>query len=402
MKKLTMWVAALGVAVVLSACGSSSVNGEAARTIAGQVADYSGPAGMLEAFTDIESTADLGTGTVSENGNFSFELSGAVPKSELTVVGNPEGCPDIRVSNTEAGIFLVPQLSVIANGNVTGYLAQVSSNLDDNEQLTSIVGNQRMYADRNLTISGSCTNTSVSGQEKVIYSLNLQQGWNVLSEKISLSTDGTVDSIEYTSRAVSDIEWSYLPSGSTDADGDDIVNSPNVNEIVGQVQNYAGPAGVLEAVLDEDDSTIGEGSIGSDGNFRVELEATVAGTSLSPVAEFGGDCEGLAISDREAMFGIFGLSYVLANGSTVGFLAQSDVPLTEENLSSYTLAGRMYVDRDVSVKGNCAGSSASFDLTMKKGWNPITVYFEEDETPYGSFSYESGIASNAKWYYVEQ
>ncbi len=64
MKKFVILVAAFGVALVLTACGTSGESGASARTIAGQVEDYDGLAGILEAENSFDDLVDVGEGSI--------------------------------------------------------------------------------------------------------------------------------------------------------------------------------------------------------------------------------------------------------------------------------------------------------------------------------------------------
>lgn len=207
--KLVVLVAALTVAAVLSACGTSSVSGEAARVIQGKVADYDGPAGVLEARDD-RSRVSVGTGTIDAAGRFRLELEDMSERSGTSLI--PGECPDLRVSDTDVGGFTVTEIDVIAGGDLVGNLVQgaVSGNAE-NSTITSVA---RTYADREVSVEGTCAPLSTDGESVTTYDLNYEAGWNIVLTEISVrsnisaifSTDTTVSAAE-----IDNIGWSYDP-----------------------------------------------------------------------------------------------------------------------------------------------------------------------------------------------
>ncbi len=209
MKKLVMWVAALGVAAVLSACGSSSTSGEAARTIAGQVADYSGPAGVLEADmnTDRETPASIGTGAISADGNFSLELVDAVAESALYTLEFDEACTGVSVSNPDVKGASVSEFSVMAAGETAGYLVLMSENSDT--EVDSEAQIVWLYVDQSTTVRGTCEYADSFGVERDTYNLNLKKGWNIVSLESNYDeANDTTESRLYNGKA-SGVKWFY-------------------------------------------------------------------------------------------------------------------------------------------------------------------------------------------------
>lgn len=205
MNKLTVAVAVLGVALALSACGTSEVSGEAAQTVTGQVADYTGPAGALEAadgFTD--SPVSIGAGTIDADGSFTFELDSTVPESVLNPLDFTNGCDGIKVSNPNAKGFAVPRLKVISEGGIVGSLELASA---DSSVATSYKSTVRFYVDQDTTIRGTCEFSNEFGSSKQSANLNLKRGWNVISSDTS-ETDNSYEVNLYNGVA-SGVRWVY-------------------------------------------------------------------------------------------------------------------------------------------------------------------------------------------------
>ncbi len=210
MKTLMMWIAALGVAAVLSACGSPSVSGEAARTIAGQVADYNGPAGTLEAISILGDTV-LGVGTVDTDGTFTLELD----ETPSDLVGSAvapaaSACPDVDVSDTQVRGTGVAEINVIAAGEVVGQLFQSSIFAEDAGDSSLVV--TRLYVDRDVVVRGSCTLRSGGTEFRATYDAEYRQGWNVALAETTRDADAGTYAARYTGGSSADVAWYYIAS----------------------------------------------------------------------------------------------------------------------------------------------------------------------------------------------
>ncbi len=208
MKKVVMFVAALGVAAVLSACGSSSVSGEAAGTISGQVADYSGPAGVLEA-TSILGGKALGTGSIDTDGTFSLELD--KNPSNLAggaVVPTASACPNVNVSDAQVKGTGVTEVNIIAAGEVVGQLYQSSIFDEDAGDSFSVV--TRLYVDRDVLVKGNCTFRSEGTEFRATYDADYRQGWNVALAETTTDIDTSTYTARYTNGSPADVAWYYI------------------------------------------------------------------------------------------------------------------------------------------------------------------------------------------------
>ncbi len=210
MKTLIILVAVLGVATVLNACERSDGSSEVARTIAGQVTDYSGPAGVLEA-RDERNRVRVGTGTIDAAGRFRLELEDLSERSGAPLI--PRECPDLRVSDADAKGFTVTSIDVVAGGASVGTLEQSSVSGDANNSIATYV--VRTYADRNVGIEGSCAPLSVDGESVTAYDLDYAQGWNVSVLEIEVSSDISAifaEEVTVSAAVAKDVGWLYAPN----------------------------------------------------------------------------------------------------------------------------------------------------------------------------------------------
>ena len=200
MKKLVMWLAALSALVGLSACGSSGISGEAARMIAGQVADYDGPAGALEAETGFSDTVSVGEGSIDADGNFSFELDSTVPESGLATFEFEENCSEVKVSNSEAKVLSIINLVTAEGGSLT--LGREDPDSDTTVEVAWI------YVDQPLSLRGTCETSDSFGVDRDTYDLNLKRGWNVITVRYSQDEANNFE-FDFRNGRAADVAWSY-------------------------------------------------------------------------------------------------------------------------------------------------------------------------------------------------
>ena len=294
------------------------VDGGTAQAVSGQVANYTGPAGTLEA-KDTINAVDVGVGSINADGTFRLELGGTPPdltgKSIL-----PRGCPELNVSDSSVQGVALTQINVIADGESVGVIAQGGVSGDSELTITSV---GRTYVDRDVTITGTCVASSPDGEVRANYNLNYQRGWNVARAEISSNADNSVVTSNITSVTASEVEdigWSYLPTGTND-DPTELPATPSV--ISGQVQNYTGPAGTLTASNGSGEPMdIGAGSISADGSFSFELDNLVSEAALQPLGSPEG-CTGIEISNPDTKIaGVLEL-LVMSGDDSVGLLKLS-------------------------------------------------------------------------------
>ena len=208
MNKTVTVVAAFLIAVTLSACGTSGgISGGSAQTISGQVADYSGPAGTLEALANYDGAIALGEGEISVSGNFSFELYGDVPEAVLSPIGFE--CEGIIVSNPDAKSVVVSGMSVVTDGGISGNLLLSNVVPNSNSVLDKITA--RYYVDQDVTVQGTCdiSNGSDSLKQTVNANLNLKRGWNIVSIDYNRNEANDIEEARIYSGSVSGLKWFY-------------------------------------------------------------------------------------------------------------------------------------------------------------------------------------------------
>ena len=195
----------LGTALLLSACGSMGTSGEAAGTVTGQVANYDGPAGALEA-TDDFGGGSFGAGSIQTDGSFTLELEPTIPQSMLRSTEPLQVCPGISFSDAEAMTSGFNRIYVEVDGTPAGTLSQTSSSVTDQGAISTIVA--RTYADRDVSMVGKCE--SEDSVASIDMNLDLKGGWNVVTVvETSDSAFPSASSFTYTMGAASDVDWAY-------------------------------------------------------------------------------------------------------------------------------------------------------------------------------------------------
>lgn len=129
---------------------------------------------------------------------------------------------------------------------------------------------------------------------------------------------------------------------------------------------------VKAVVFDEYDneSVFGEGAY-KNNSFTLQLSSTIANNYLRNIVFLIDGVEGVTVSDSNCMFNdwiaIFG--YNDADVLTGSFYYESEETINQ--IYDWAGAGWLYVDRDVTVKGEDVNQGVVVDLTLKKGWNNV-------------------------------
>ena len=176
--------------------------------IAGQVADYSGPAGVLEAEDGYGDSISLGTGSIDSDGNFSVRLNDTVSESDLEDLQLTE-CDGLNVSDPDVAVksLPVPELFVVAEGEVVGAL--VPSSVDPNMNPDSYTTTVRIYVNRDVTIRGTCEIADVDTVEIDTFNLSLKRGWNVVSAELEVDRANSIYKANYWNGTASGVRWYY-------------------------------------------------------------------------------------------------------------------------------------------------------------------------------------------------
>ena len=187
-------------------------SGEAAGTVTGQVADYDGPAGTLEAVTGPTKTPELGTGSISADGTFEFRFEGSPTSVASSPILPPGTCPDIEVSDSDARGVNVAVFNVVSEGSVRGTLSQSQGEAGSvaGVALPAVLVS-RVYADRNVTVEGTCNVSALGTEVSTTYDVAYQQGWNTIVTRTSAGADGSLKSVTTlaTSSDLEGVAWSY-------------------------------------------------------------------------------------------------------------------------------------------------------------------------------------------------
>ena len=386
MKKVVFGLALLIVAVLSGCRTSDEIGGGTAQVFSGQVANYAGPAGTLEALFDGDST--VGTGSIDSDGSFRFELEPTVAEAALEPITFFAGCDGVAISDLGAGFVTITELYVLTDDGAAGFIALADSPLTEDNP-PSYIAVTRVYADREVTVQGDCGVASLD--------LSLKSGWNIIS--VSFEEDGSpFGAYSYSSGEASGVQWYYAAFETSE-----IPSAPNI--ISGQVADYDGPTRTLEA-QDFNDVSLGTGSISADGSFTLELIEPAPELVNRPIVYTEG-CPYLRTSDGGAKGLMVDEINVIANGQTVGALAQGSIDINDE---PFVAVVRVYADRDVTVEGTCAPLSTdgesitTYDLDYEQGWNISLLEIESSSNTSAIFSEESTVSAaeveNIAWLYA--
>ena len=176
--------------------------------------------------------------------------------------------------------------------------------------------------------------------------------------------------------------------------------------ISGQVADYTGPAGTLEAKDDANETVVGAGSIKTDGSFTLELKtpSQLIDNAVIPAVS-ARMCPDLNVSDPGVKGASVSQISVSAAGSAVGSLFQSSL-FGDDAEGSFSVVARVYVDRDVEVKGLCTFSNldaefrVSYDAEYEQGWNMVVAEVNVSADGVTDTRYSTGAASDVAWSYV--
>lgn len=164
--------------LLLAACGKPGHVDDSARVFSGSVENYQEGPGVLTAITSLaEEAAAFGSGAIDANGNFSFTL----PHGEDLDPGVLQPftsvfCEGMTISDASARGVSVSFLMVTRDDSFVGLLFQATSedvvnsfNPPDGEVLAF-----RLYADRNVSMTGSCRDAPLT------FDIHLRRGWNIV------------------------------------------------------------------------------------------------------------------------------------------------------------------------------------------------------------------------------
>lgn len=157
-------------------------------------------------------------------------------------------------------------------------------------------------------------------------------------------------------------------------------------EISGKVQDWSGSSGTVLAV-NLGGQTLGEGTIQSDGSFRVQMYS-LANDYPSALTEISlSDSSDACVIEVSPSGVQWGMAQFLEGpgGELIGIV---DDPLGPRKLGSL-----IYVDGDVTItsQGVC---SIEWDLDLKRGWNWVVQTIADD----GSSVVESKYPSGMEWH----
>lgn len=183
-----------------------------------------------------------------------------------------------------------------------------------------------------------------------------------------------------------------------------------VRTISGTVQNWdEGTATVQPVTTDEEDNITGRldttGTINPNGDFSLTLPATVEGNLLESTTFCEGEFTGTVTPPNwQEMFANL---FVFQDDEATGFLllTNSEDVFFEPQVGDMAVF-RLYVDRAVSIQGECVDEEGAtdFDVTLREGWNLVVFEVTEggEDTPFrGSARSAAAEPAGLVWHYID-
>jgi hypothetical protein len=189
---------------ILSACGTANIT-KNLYILSGKVVGYTDGDATVEALWNDDR---YGTGNIKADGNFSITLENPISDSRLIGLEdelNPDDiCSSLEVSSANSKGTVLPVLTIRKNGQVLGYIGQVSSmdvirDLNETNHTTpnsKAIG--RVYSNANATVTGMCQD------DEVTIDLSLRQGWNSIYISVNSKEQASLVS------SGQDLSWHYL------------------------------------------------------------------------------------------------------------------------------------------------------------------------------------------------
>ncbi len=168
-------------------------------------------------------------------------------------------------------------------------------------------------------------------------------------------------------------------------------NTPSINpaELSGKVGNYTGGTGTIE-VDSGNGYNLTTGAINADGTFKIVLPDPSSDQFPLLTDKAMYNCKTMTFTSTSARgASMLDMRVINEKGKFVGWLMQGSSLKAVEDYYSGKAVGqaiaRMYSTEDVKVTGercydNPETSSVTFDISLKKGWNLMTVDLEQDKT----------------------
>jgi outer membrane murein-binding lipoprotein Lpp len=209
MKKIIMTMAAFICAVtVFTGCnkddddsGSSSITSISATVESGS--SYNSSIETVKAMVDVDDVySAIASGSYSNSG-FSISLPQTVDDQYLVKMTTdmPDG---ITVSDPQAkgcGIELIGYKSTQKLGEFQYALT------NDKEALNEGL---YVYADKNITIKGSYSETSWGITAKLVYDLSLKKGWNLVYMQTTASEADLSATVKFSNEKITGLKWFFI------------------------------------------------------------------------------------------------------------------------------------------------------------------------------------------------
>jgi hypothetical protein len=144
--------------------------------------------------------------------------------------------------------------------------------------------------------------------------------------------------------------------------------------VSGKLEGYSGGAKVLKVLRGPGGQEVAgaTGSLNADGTFTVTLPGS-ASLTLTPFA-VGSNCAATVNpADAKSASVSVGVYDSAASTTPIGTLFQGDSRTPTPTNGTISGVIRIYVDKNVTVKGTCTSPNTSYDLDLKAGWNAVLV-----------------------------
>ena len=270
------------------------------------------------------------------------------------------------------------------------------------------------YTDSDLTISGESKYTEDGDEEIEKYDCKLTKGWNIIytshTESYDNLTGEYISLTSHTTQKPSGINFSWQFTGDGDDDDDGGSGSGSVLSITAtNLNGGSSQIATVKAIAywgDDDDEIVVAQAQYKNNGFTLNLPATMAAKYLYLISEDAP--AGISISNRNAK----GIGF----GDIVGYDRYDDeigyFGLVADKNDTYSMTLWLYVDVDVTIKGESKYSDTDYEETEKydwkltKGWNVVyityTGSYNSSKGKYVSvYSYTSQKPSgmNFAWYF---
>jgi hypothetical protein len=207
MKKIFMTMAAFICAVtVFTGCSKDEDETSSTTTISATVesgSSYNSSIDTVKAMVEIDDVYSAIASVKYSNGGFSLSLPKTVDDQYLEKMNTdmPDG---IKVSDSQAKGCGIELMGYKSNKLIGTFQYALSDDIDE--------GNYGgyLYVDKNVTITGSYSESLWGIDVKMVYDLTLKKGWNLVYMKTTASETDYSITMEISSNAITGLKWFFI------------------------------------------------------------------------------------------------------------------------------------------------------------------------------------------------